>query len=120
MIRPIIRASEMVVLSDVMKIDNNSYLKNFWEIVSQSTECDCFYIKLEEETVDTTEFIGKVHTVFQYYNELVKTQPLNNKLLVLSSIAIYSYKRLNELVKHSLYDEISGRSIARSIVENYG
>ena len=119
MIRPTIRASEMVVLSDVMKIDNNSYLKNFWEIVSQSTECDCFYIKLEEETVDTTEFIGKVHTVFQYYNELVKTQPLNNKLLVLSSIAIYSYKRLNELVKHSLYNEISGRSIARSIVENY-
>ena len=55
----------------------------------------------KEETVDATQFMKKVHTVFQYYNELVKTQPLNNKLLVLSSIAIYSYKRLKELVKHN-------------------
>lgn len=118
-IRTSIRTSEMMVLNDIMKIDNKSYLNKFWRIVSQSTECDCFYIKLEEETVNASEFIEKVHAVLQYYNELVKTQPLNNKLLVLSSIAIYSYKRLNELVKHSLYNEISGRSIARSIVENY-
>ena len=119
MIRPTIRSIEQMLLSDFNKINNKVFLENFWSIVSQSTDCDCFYISLEEEKVDTKPFVEKVHKICQYYQELVKIQPLNNKLLVLSSIAVYSYKRLLELVNHSLFNEISGRSIARSIIENY-
>jgi hypothetical protein len=119
MIRPTIRSMEQIILNDFNKIDNQRYLENFWNIISQSTDCNCLYIKLEEKTVDTKYFIEKFYNVCKYYQELVQIQPLNNKLLVLSSIAVYSYKRLLELVDHSLFNEISGRSIARNIIENY-
>ena len=118
-VRPNIRSGEMLILNDFTKIDNSNYLNNFWKIISEGTECECFYIKVEENMNDTTDFICKIHTIFDYYKEMIKAYPLNNKLLVLSSIGIYSYKRIKELVEHSLYNEISGRSIARSIIENY-
>lgn len=119
MIRPSIRSMEQIILNDFNKIDNKDYLKQFWNIISQSTDCNCFYLKLKEEQVDTKPFLNRVYKICQYYQELVKIRPLDNKLLVLSSIAVYSYKRLFELVEHTLFNEISGRSIARNIIENY-
>lgn len=34
-------------------------------------------------------------------------------------IATYAYKRISELIEHQLYNEISGRSIIRNIIEDY-
>lgn len=118
-IRPTIRSMEQIVLNDFNRIDNKNYLNKFWDIVSQCTDCKCFYLKLKEEQVDTKPFMDKVYSICKYYQELVKIQPLDNKLLVLTSIAVYSYKRLLELVEHNLFNEITGRTIARNIIENY-
>ena len=119
-IRPSIRAAEMSMINTpIVKLDNTEYLTSFWKIISEITDCECFYISVEEETVDAKHFIGKVYEILHYYRELVEVQPLNPKLLVLTSLATFSYKRLKELVNHTLFNEISGRSIARSIIENY-
>lgn len=118
MLRPFIRSSEVAILS-IDKLDNSSYLDRFWKIISESTDCECFYIKYKEEEVNVEILDHQLHNVFVYYQELLKTQPLNNKFLVLLGIATYSYKRFKELVTHSLYYEISGRSISRSLIENY-
>ena len=72
-----------------MTLQKLNYLNNFWKIISEGTECECFYIKVEENMNDTTDFICKIHTIFDYYKEMIKAYPLNNKLLVLSSIGIY-------------------------------
>lgn len=119
-IRPNIRAAEMCMINTpIIQLDNSEYLSSFWKIVSEITDCECFYIKVEEETVDANPFVEKTYNVLRYYQDLIETDPLNLKLLVLTSIATYSFKRLRELVNHTLYNEISGRSIVRSIIENF-
>ncbi len=40
-------------------------------------------------------------------------------MLVLLGIAIYSYKRLREVVEHKLFNSISGRGSVRVLIENY-
>ena len=119
MIRPFIRATELMLLNEFTNIDNSLFLKGFWDIMSQSTDCGAFYINYAEVEMNSNDFVKQAYEVMSYYHELEKIQPLNNKLLVIVGIATYSYKRLKELVDHSLYYEISGRSIIRSLVENY-
>lgn len=119
-IRSSMRSAEMTLASTPLnKLDNAEYLASFWKTLSEITDCECYYFTLEEENVDATPFTEKIQDILCYYRELIEAQPLNTKLLVLTSIATYSYKRLRELVAHTLYNEISGRSIARSIIENY-
>ena len=119
MIRPFIRSSEMMIINHVVKLENDDYLNQFWKTISEITECKCFYIQFMEDNMEKTDFLDKTNHIFKYYQGLVKANPLNNKLLVLTSLGVYSYKRLKELVEHSLFNEISGRSIVRNITENY-
>lgn len=119
MIRPFVRSSEMMIINQVTKLDNNNYLNQFWGTISEITECKCFYIHFEEEKMNKDNFLDNLTSIFKFYQELVKVNPLNNKLLVLVSLGVYSYKRIKELVEHSLFNEISGRSIVRNISENY-
>lgn len=118
MIRPMVRSMEIVPID----IDsyNAKFLDIFWEGVSRMSDCELMYIDFKDEPSNVSEYIEKVRTVLQYYNDLlVSSNPLDNKMLVLLSIATYSYKRLLELVNHSLYNTISGRSIVRVLIENY-
>jgi hypothetical protein len=118
MIRPMVRTMEMVPI----EIDpyNVEFLDLFWEGVSRMSDCKLMYIDFKDEPINASEYIEKIETVFQYYNDLlVSVNPLDNKMLVLLSIATYSYKRLLELVNHSLYNTISGRSIVRVLIEDY-
>ncbi|WP_313070242.1 DUF5677 domain-containing protein [Lacrimispora sp.] len=118
MIRPMVRVMELAPID----IDpyNTEFLDNFWEGVSRMSDCELIYINFKDEPSNASEYIDKVKTVLQYYNDLlVSSNPLDNKMLVLLSIATYSYKRLLELVNHSLYNTISGRSTVRVLIENY-
>ncbi|WP_195410908.1 DUF5677 domain-containing protein [Ruminococcus sp. BSD2780120874_150323_B10] len=117
-IRPIIRSAEMGL--DFTYKTNYEYLKFFWEEISAMTSCQPFYIDFKLETTDTDEYITKVKEIMDYYSDIfISVKPLDNKMLVLLGIATYSYKRLLELVNCNLYNEISGRSIIRVLIENY-
>ncbi len=118
LLRPIIRSSEMGL--DFTIKTNHAYLKFFWEEISVMTSCQPFYIDFKSETTDTDEYLSRVKEIMNFYSDIfVSAKPLDNKMLVLLGIATYSYKRLLELVTCNLYNEISGRSIIRVLIENY-
>lgn len=118
MIRPMVRSMELAPID--LDPYNTDFLDIFWEGVSRMSDCELMYINFKDEPSNVSEYIEKIKTVLQYYKDLlVSLNPLDNKMLVLLSIATYSYKRLLELVNHSLYNTISGRSIVRVLIENY-
>ncbi|WP_378955752.1 DUF5677 domain-containing protein [Pelosinus sp. sgz500959] len=118
MIRPTIRSMEMALIESDTYDEN--YLNVFWEGVSRMSDCELFYVNLEEDAPDTEKYMHHVKTILQYYSDLlVSARPIDNKMLVLLGIATYSYKRILEVVEHELYNTISGRSIVRVLIEDY-
>ncbi len=117
-IRPSVRSMEQAMVS--LEEHDLEYLKLFWDGVSKLNDCELMYIEYSEEELDTTKYIEKVKNILSYYTDLLTaSNPLDNKMLVLLGIVTYSYKRLQELVNHKLYNTISGRSIVRVLVEDY-
>lgn len=120
MIRPTIRTLEMMTPTFENSIDT-IYLELFWERMSKLTECELFHIKFEvEDLLDKKVALENTHKELKYFTELFHTvSPLDHRMLVLLGIATYSYKRFLELIEHNLYNTITGRSIIRSLIENY-
>ncbi|MFS1000422.1 DUF5677 domain-containing protein [Enterococcus casseliflavus] len=120
MIRPSIRSLEMA-LSSFGKNTDTIYLSLFWERMSELIECELYQVKFDiEDLVDKKESLEQIHNELKYFTDLFcTTSPLDNKMLVLLGITTFSYKRFLELVEHELYNTIAGRSIIRSLVENY-
>lgn len=119
MIRPSIRTLEMSPSFE--KNIDATYLKLFWERMSELTECELFQVKFDvEDLVDKKESLEQIHNELKYFTDLFHTtSPLDHKMLVLLGMTTFSYKRFLELVEHNLYNTIAGRSITRSLVENY-
>ncbi|MCL6886348.1 DUF5677 domain-containing protein [Clostridioides difficile] len=118
MLRPFIRAAELMVLN--MEKKSDWYLDIFWGRISVMTECKLYATKFEDETANTDLYMEQLHEVFVYLSDLLcKVNPLDEKMLVLFGIAIYSYKRLREVVEHKLFNSISGRGSVRVLIENY-
>ena len=118
MIRPLVRSCELMLLT--IEKANDTYLNVFWSAISELTECDLFIMSFDKEEVDTKEYYDSVKKIFFYFQRLYEAcDPLDKRMKVLLGIATYSYKRLEEAEKHSLYNAISGRTIIRSIIENY-
>ena len=118
MIRPLIRSTEMMLLT--MESADTDYLTLFWTRVSELTECDLYMINHEEETRDTNRYLEIVKSIFLYWQNLhITCNPLDKKTKIILGIATYSYKRLEEAEMHNLYNSISGRSTVRSMIENY-
>ncbi|QJC98379.1 hypothetical protein HC660_39320 [Bacillus mojavensis] len=119
--RPNIRTLEMGISTSFPK--NFKFVSDFWKRVSLLTDCEVFYVNTEttkDESIDLKKYKQHVYDILNYYSKLlIETRPLDNRFLVLLGIATYSYKRLIELVDHNLEYTISGRSIMRSIIENY-
>lgn len=123
MYRPSIRSAELAMSMNFGKNDltNTEFIDNFWTQISLLTDCEMFYVGTDvNDSIDLVKYKNHVHDILSYYVELLKeTRPLDNKMLVMLGIATYSYKRLLEVVDHELENTISGRSIVRSIIENY-
>lgn len=118
MIRPTVRTMEMISIE--LDPYDSEFLDLFWEGVSRMSDCELMYIDYKEDPPNASEYIERITTILQYYSDLlVSVNPLDNKMLVLLSIATYSYKRFLELVNHSLYNTISGRGIVRVLIEDY-
>lgn len=100
-----------------------TFVGEFWKRISLITDCEVFSVELnneEKELVNLEEFKERVYKTLEYYSKVFQeTRPLDNKMLVLLGIFTYSYKRLIELVDHNLEYTISGRTLTRSIIENY-
>ncbi|GGG11565.1 hypothetical protein GCM10007425_02350 [Lysinibacillus alkalisoli] len=120
MIRPTIRTLEMVSPSFEKNIDI-TYLELFWERMSELTECELFQVKFDvEDLIDRKDSLEQIYKELKYFTDLFHTtSPLDHKMLVLLGITTFSYKRFLELVEHNLYNTITGRSITRSLIENY-
>lgn len=123
--RPNIRATEMMVSTGIGEEEsvNIEFVKDFWKRLSLLTDCEAFYVdteNIENKPINLEKYKEHVYEVLSYYTKLfTETRPLDNRMLVLLGIATYSYKRLIELVDHDLENTISGRTIMRSIIENY-
>ncbi|MEI3613569.1 DUF5677 domain-containing protein [Pseudogracilibacillus sp. SO30301A] len=122
--RPSIRTTEMMVSTGLGSEGsiNIEFIKDFWKRLSLLTDCEAFYVETEKknEPIDLKKYKQHVYDILNYYTKLfTETRPLDKKMLVLLGIATYSYKRLIELVNHNLENTISGRTIMRSIIENY-
>lgn len=100
--------------------DNKEFIKDFWTKLSNLCECSLYVFKYEKNNDGAEDFYNRAKSIIIYYSELlINANPLDEKMSILVSIATYSLKRINELITHDLYNEISGRSITRIIIENY-
>jgi len=120
LIRPMVRNLEMMS-TNFEANPNIIYLEMFWKRVSELTDCELFSVQFEIEKIsDKKEALENCHKELKYFTDLFHTvSPLDNKMLVLLGITTFSYKRFLELIEHNLYNTITGRSVVRSIVENY-
>lgn len=117
-LRPMIRSMEMMVLT--FEDADTEYINLFWRCVSEMTDCNIFSFKFPEENRNVTAYMEKLHNVFVFLLDFfLSTDPLDDKMSVLLGIATYSYKRLQEVYEHSLFDTISGRSCVRVLIEDY-
>ncbi len=118
MIRPMIRSAELSINEE--DEDHKRYINKFWEAVSVMTDCKVFTIQYDTNVVDADIYLEKIKNIMTYYSDIfVSAHPLDNRMLVLLGITTYSYKRVLELVNCNLFNEISGRSIVRVLIENY-
>lgn len=122
--RPSIRSTEMAMSTGFSQGDSTDivFVKDFWKKLSLLTDCEVFYVAetTKNEPIDLKKYKQHVYNILNYYTKIfTETRPLDNRMLVLLGIATYSYKMLIELVDHDLGNTISGRSIMRSITENY-
>lgn len=125
--RPSIRSAELAMSTGFGQEDSTNivFVERFWKKLSLLTDCEAFYvaetvINEPNEPIDLKKYKEYVYNILNYYTKIfTETRPLDNRMLVLLGIATYSYKRIIELVDHNLENTISGRTIIRSITENY-
>lgn len=118
MIRPCVRAIEMVLLQ-TENVDV-AYSQYFWGCISKMTDCNLYSLQFPEEKRDISGYIRALHAVFDYLSELfATTKPLDDKMKVILGIATYSYKRFKEAYDHNLFNAISGRSCVRVLIEDF-
>ncbi len=119
-IRPMIRSTELSISTQFYNTES-TFNKKFWENIAKYMNCEAFLLKFEKNgNINLTELKSNLYESLKYYRDLIQDVEQNNtKLLVLTSILTYSYKRLLELVDHNLRQTISGRSIVRSCIENF-
>lgn len=118
LIRPTIRSIEIGL--EPNNKEHMKFLENFWRDISMMTECDMVFLRYEKNADDASVYMKKLKSILTYYNDIyTSSHQLDNKMLVILGIATYSYKRILELVNCNLFNEISGRSIVRVLIENY-
>ena len=121
-IRPMIRSTELGISQTFGGKSgiNYEFSSYFWKEFGRYTDCEVFAVDFAEEKVDLTPLKNEIYKILEYYKDLIQNLEQNDqKLFVLVGILTYSYKRLLELTDHNLQQTISGRSIVRSVVENY-
>lgn len=121
-IRPSIRSSEMTsnMMDEMMQGNKYLFSKDFWEKVSIMTDCELFGLKFKSENEYSLEYIDIIKSIFEYSTNLfLATTPLNKKQLVLLGIATFSFKQVQEVVEHDLYNTIISRSIIRNLIDYY-
>ena len=112
-----IRSSELTFPDD--NTNHKAYVKQFWQVISNMTECKILAIEYKPDADDASSFMSQLERTMEYFSELFSSvNPLDNKMLTIMGMAIYSYKRLQELVNHNLFNAIVGRSIVRALIEN--
>lgn len=117
-VRPMVRAAEMSVRGVYEK--NYDYLKKFWEDLSRMIDCKLIYIDYDKSHEDADIIMSKYKEHLSYYSEIFTSlYTFDEKAEVIIGIVTYSFKRFYELVNHNLFNEISGRSIVRVLIENY-
>jgi len=120
--RPTIRATEGPLGSmPGIKLFDTEFNEHFWKEISEMTDCKLFVLNMKDDDDQSRvqNYLDYLYKIMQYYEKFLRIfNPINKKAEVLLSILTYSYKRIKELVEHNLFNEISGRSIMRSVTEN--
>lgn len=93
----------------------------FWKELSLATDCDITYLKIiNENNIDLKEYKKHIYTKLKSFNDFYITNaPLDLKLITLLGMLTYSYKLISELIDYDLENTLSGRSLFRSVADNY-
>ncbi len=119
-IRPFIRATEIAISSDLLSKNNAIYLEKFWQCMNELTDCELFFIRIENESEKMDEYKSALLSVMNYIKRLNETILMfDSRATVMSGIITYSWKRMIELIDHDLYNTICGRNIIRNLIENH-
>lgn len=122
LVRPLVRSLETSTFSAMTKEGTNELNQSamFWERISVMTDCQLLVIPYSPGANNAKLYIEYLQEIFKYLDSsFVSTEPLNKKHLVILGMSTYAFKRIKELVEHNLFNEISGRSIIRNIIEIY-
>ena len=119
--RPIVRSMEGAIQgTDHEDNTDSSFVEDFWKAINGMYECELTYIDFTSAKPDAEGFIKLAGSQLQFYSDILSATRVNDdKMLVLVGIAAYAFKRIRELVNHDLFHTISGRSIARCVIECY-
>ena len=116
-IRPPVRVREMMILATEQT--NSQYLREFWDCLSEITECEAYMVAFPKENRDISSYMENLHAIFRYLKDLfLSTKRLDDKMIVLLGIATYSYKQLKECSDHNLFNSIFGRGCVRVLIED--
>jgi len=113
--RPSIRACEIG-----MDDPNSTYIDLFWKGVGMATECDMFFIKHEKCEYKNEDFIKETADAIEIlFNKSKENSLYDEKFKVITSMTVFAYKIMKEIIDKDMGNSISGRSSIRSMVETY-
>lgn len=96
------------------------FYKTFWKELNQMSEEKIKNYSVETDSNESKEYVNKFKTVINYYDDLLSNKyPTSDRELVMFALLNYSFTRFKEMSDHSLFNEPSGRSCIRSMIEVY-
>lgn len=116
--RPLIRSSE----GSLFSITKHFFYKTFWERCSEIYSCKplVFKTKGDNNMEEANNDLAKIKNILVYLDNLMRLNYKDNKkVLVLFGLFSFSVRRFDELVRHNLFCETTGRNILRSLIESY-
>jgi hypothetical protein len=114
-----IRSLELTVLNGENKENSFDYLELFWERMFRMTNCELMQLRFEENVIDYSVQLAAIKSELNSYKIIIdQSYPFDEKKIVSLGIALFSYKRVCEIVECHLETTIAGRSVLRGIIDS--
>ncbi len=116
--RPVIRSTEGALWT--IDFESCFLYKTFWRELNQMSDEKITNYTINDDNSTSIDYLNKIKPVIEYYDELLSNKyPQSDRELVMFGLLNYSYTRFKEMTEHNLFNEPSGRSCIRSMIEVY-
>ena len=114
-----IRSLELTILTGIQKEESFEYLGIFWERMFRMTNCELMHLRFDEKEIDYSVQLAEIKSELISYKTIIdQSYPFDVKKIVSLGIALFSYKRVYEIVEFHLESTIAGRSVLRGIIDS--